>query len=50
MEVKSFIATMSLGAVAGAAAVLMMPKDSKAYRKADQAVQTLKTKVSGMSK
>ena len=50
MQVKTFIATMGIGAAAGAAAVLMMPKDSKLYRKADSAAQTLKNKVSEMTK
>ena len=42
MEVKSFIASLGLGMAAGAAAVLMMPKQSQAYRMADDAAQTIK--------
>ena len=42
MQVKSFLATIGIGAAAGAAAILFMPKNSKAYMKADQAAQTIK--------
>lgn len=42
MQVKSWIATIGIGAVAGAATVLLLPKSSPVYRKADQAVQTIK--------
>lgn len=42
MQVKSFIATVGLGVVAGAATVLLLPKSSPVYRKADEAVQTIK--------
>lgn len=48
MQVKSFIATVGLGMAAGAAAVLLMPKDSKVYQKANDAVQTLKTETGKM--
>ncbi len=46
MEVKSLIATVGLGMVAGAAAILMVPKHSEAYRVADDAAQTIKQKAS----
>lgn len=46
MEIKSFAATLGLGMVAGAAAVLMLPKQSKAYRKANNVAQMLKEEVS----
>lgn len=48
MEVKSFIASLGLGMAAGAAAVLMMPKQSQAYRMADDAAQTIKTEAGKM--
>ena len=42
MQVRSWIATIGLGVAAGAAAVLLMPKSSSVYRKADQAVHAIK--------
>ena len=42
MQVKSWITTIGIGAAAGAAAVLLLPKSSPVYRKADQAVHTIK--------
>ncbi len=48
MEVKSFIASLGLGMAAGAAAVLMMPKQSQAYRMADDAAQTIKMEAGKM--
>ncbi len=42
MQVKSLIATVGLSMAAGAAAVLMLPKHSDAYRMADDAAQTIK--------
>ena len=48
MQVKSFVVTIGLGMVAGAAAVLMMPKNCKVYRKADEAAQTLKMEAGRM--
>ena len=48
MQVKSFIATVSLSAVAGAAAILMIPRNSKAYRIAEDTAQTLKSEASHM--
>ena len=41
MQVKSLITTVGLGMVAGAAAILMIPKHSEAYRMADDAAHTL---------
>lgn len=49
MQVKTFIATMGLGAAAGAAAILLIPKNSKAYRAANDAAQMLKAEVSHMA-
>lgn len=48
MQVKSLITTVGLGMVAGAAAVLMMPKHSEAYRMADDAAHTLKQSANRM--
>ena len=42
MQVKSFIATVGIGMAAGAAAILMLPKHSEAYRMADDAAQAIK--------
>ena len=42
MQVKSFLTSVGLGVVAGAATVLLLPKSSPVYRKADQAVHTIK--------
>lgn len=42
MQVKSWITTVGIGVAAGAAAVLLLPKSSPVYRKADQAVHTIK--------
>lgn len=42
MQVKSWITTVGLGVIAGAATVLLLPKSSPVYRKADRAVHTIK--------
>ena len=42
MKLKSFAATMGLGLVAGAAAMLMIPKNSEVYRVADGAASAIK--------
>ena len=42
MQVKSLIATVGLSMAAGAAAVLMLPKHSQAYRMADDAANSIK--------
>lgn len=42
MQVKSLIASVGLGMVAGATAILMLPKQSEAYRMADDAARSLK--------
>lgn len=42
MQVKTFVASVGLGMVAGAAAMLMIPKHSQVYRVADDAAQTIK--------
>ena len=43
MQFKSFITTISLGVAAGAATVLMLPKNSKIYRAADDAANMIKS-------
>lgn len=48
MQIKSLITTVGLGMVAGAAAVLMMPKHSEAYRMADDAAHTIKREAGKM--
>lgn len=48
MQVKSMLTSVGLGMVAGAAAVLMLPKQSKAYRVADDAAQTIKQEAGKM--
>lgn len=48
MQVKSFITTVGLSAAAGAAAVLMMSKNSKTYRVADEAAKAIKTEATRM--
>lgn len=48
MKVKSLVTTIGLGMAAGAAAVLMMPKHSEVYRKANNAAQTVKHEASRM--
>ena len=48
MQVKSFLATVGIGMAAGAAAVLMLPKHSEAYRIADSTAQTIKQEAGKM--
>ena len=48
MQMKTWIASVGLGAVAGAAAVFLMPKHSDAYRMADDAAHTLKMEAGKM--
>lgn len=45
MEVKTFAATLGLGIVAGAATAMLLPKDSKVYRTADNTVKMVKEEV-----
>ena len=42
MQVKTMIVTLGLGAAAGAAAILMMPKNSQAYQTICDAADTIK--------
>ena len=48
MKLKSFVATMGAGMVAGAAAMLMMPKNSEVYRAADGAANAIKQEAGKM--
>lgn len=48
MKLKGLVASLTLGAAAGAAAVLMMPKNSQAYQTMNQAAQTLKMEAGRM--
>jgi len=54
LQIKSFITSVGLGMVAGAAAILMVPKHSDAYRIADDTVHSIKKNankmISGMQK
>lgn len=45
MEVKAFAATLGLGLIAGAATAMMLPKDSKVYKAADNTVNMVKEEV-----
>ena len=42
MQVKSVLLTVGIGAVAGAATMLLIPRHSEAYRLADGAAHSLK--------
>jgi len=42
MKVKTWLATAGLGMVAGAAAILMVPRHSQFYHTANDAAQTVK--------
>ena len=48
MQVKSMLASVGLGMVAGAAAILMLPKHSEAYRMADDAAHAIKKEANQM--
>ena len=48
MKAKTFLTAVSLSAVAGAAAILLMPKDSKVYRTAEDAVESVKMEAGRM--
>lgn len=48
MKVSSFLATMGIGMVAGAATMLMIPKHSEAYRMADDAANAIKQEAGKM--
>ena len=48
MTLKSFAVTMGLGIVAGAATMLMIPKNSEVYRAADGAAKAIKQEAEKM--
>ena len=48
MQLKTWIASLGLGAAAGAAAILLMPKHSQTYRVANEAAQTIKIEAGKM--
>ena len=48
MQVKSLATTLGIGMLAGAAAIMMLPKDSSAYRTVDDAAQGVKNAVQNM--
>jgi gas vesicle protein len=48
MQVRSLLLTAGVGMAAGAAAVLMLPKHSDAYRMANNAAQTIKQEAGKM--
>ena len=48
MQMKTWIATVGIGALAGAAAVFLMPKHSEAYQMANEAAHTLKMEAGKM--
>ncbi len=48
MQVKTFVATVGLGMVAGAATMLLIPKSSDVYRVADDAAKALKHEATKM--
>lgn len=48
MQVKSFVATVGLSMAAGAAAILMLPKNSGIYRTANETAHTIKQEAGRM--
>ena len=48
MKMSSFLATMGVGMVAGAATMLMIPKHFEAYRMADDAANAIKQEAGKM--
>ena len=49
MQIKSFITTMGIGIAAGAATVLMLPKNSKVYQAANDAANMIKSEATKIS-
>lgn len=45
MDVKAFAATLGAGLLAGAAAAMLMPKESKVYQMAEDAAKTMERSV-----
>lgn len=48
MKLKSVVISLTAGAAAGAAAVLLMPKNSETYQTMNEAAQTVKMEASRM--
>ena len=48
MKMSSFLATVGVGMLAGAATMLMLPKHSQAYRMADDAAHAIKQEAGKM--
>ncbi|MBQ9967158.1 MAG: hypothetical protein IJO88_00350 [Oscillospiraceae bacterium] len=48
MKAKTFLATVTLSAAAGAATILLMPKHSKFYRTAEDAAEIVKMEAGKM--
>lgn len=48
MKLKGIVASMTVGAAAGAAAVLLMPRHSQVYQTMNEAAQTAKLEASRM--
>ena len=48
MQVKTLLLSLGLGAAAGAAAILMTPKNSQAYQTMRNVADTVKTEASNM--
>lgn len=48
MKAKTFLATVTLSAAAGAATVLLLPKHSKIYRVAEDIAETVKMEAGRM--
>jgi len=43
MQVKSFLATVTLGVAVGALGTLMLPKNSEVYQTADKAAKSIRS-------
>lgn len=48
MKLTSFVGTLGLGALAGAATILMLPKHSQPYLMANEAAQSIKQEAGKM--
>lgn len=48
MKLKGIVASMTVGAAAGAAAVLLMPRSSQVYQTMNEAAQTAKLEAGRM--
>lgn len=48
MKAKTFLATITISAAAGAATILLLPKHSKIYRAAEDVTETVKMEAGRM--